>query len=164
MGQLVTDFRFLMASPYSSQVRLTSPEGSSPFFEEKPWTVCGQDSNVGQDAHGAHAPGYWLLAGPSLSTPYSKGFPRAAIGPTDGPAFALLALMGRRSVFSSISLSYLWLAREEVSRHRARPMRGRPEVTCARPMKGRGDRHGERVDLGGRLASLLDASPYKTRG
>jgi hypothetical protein len=58
MGQLVTDFRFLMASPYSSQVRLTGPEGLLPFFEEKPWTVCSQDSNVGQDALGARAPGY----------------------------------------------------------------------------------------------------------
>jgi hypothetical protein len=50
MGQLVTDSRFLMASPYSSQVRSTGPEGSSPFFKEKPWTVRGQDSNVDQDA------------------------------------------------------------------------------------------------------------------
>jgi hypothetical protein len=47
MGPLVTNFRFLMASPYSSQVRSTGPEGSSPFFEEKTWTVRGQDSNVG---------------------------------------------------------------------------------------------------------------------
>jgi hypothetical protein len=39
MGQLVTDSRFLMASPYSSQVRLTGPEGSLPFFKEKPWIV-----------------------------------------------------------------------------------------------------------------------------
>jgi hypothetical protein len=36
MGLLVTDSRFLMASPYSSQARSTSPKGSSPFFEEKP--------------------------------------------------------------------------------------------------------------------------------
>jgi hypothetical protein len=58
MGQLVTDSGFLTASPYSSQVCSTGPEGSPPFFEEKPLTVRGQDSNVGQDAHGAHAPGY----------------------------------------------------------------------------------------------------------
>jgi hypothetical protein len=46
MGQLVTDFRFLTASPQSSQVCLTVPEGSSPFFEKKPWTMRGQDLNV----------------------------------------------------------------------------------------------------------------------
>jgi hypothetical protein len=58
MGQLVTDPRFLTASPSSSQVRLTSPKGSSPFFEEKPWTLHDQDLNVGQDALGARTPGY----------------------------------------------------------------------------------------------------------
>jgi hypothetical protein len=56
MGQLVTDSRFLTASPYSSQVRSTGPEGSSPFFKEKPWTMRGQDPNVDQDAQGAHVP------------------------------------------------------------------------------------------------------------
>jgi hypothetical protein len=69
MGQLVTDSKFLTASPYSSPVRSTSPEGSLSFFNEKPWTVRGQDSNVGQDALGAHVPEYWPLAGPSYSTP-----------------------------------------------------------------------------------------------
>jgi hypothetical protein len=49
MGRLVTDFIFLTASPYCSPVRSTGPEGSSPFFEEKPWTVRGQDLNVDQD-------------------------------------------------------------------------------------------------------------------
>ena len=39
VGQLVTDSRFLTAGPYSSQVRSTGPEGSLPFFEEKPWTA-----------------------------------------------------------------------------------------------------------------------------
>jgi hypothetical protein len=59
MGQLVTNSRFLMANSYSSQVRLTSPEGLSPFFEEKPWTVHGQDLNMGRDARDARTPGYW---------------------------------------------------------------------------------------------------------
>jgi hypothetical protein len=36
MGQLVTDFRFSTADPYSYKVRSTSPDGSLPFFEEKP--------------------------------------------------------------------------------------------------------------------------------
>jgi hypothetical protein len=58
MGQLVTDSRFLMASPYSSQVRSTGSEGSLPFFEEKPWTMRDQDSNMGQDALGTRAPWY----------------------------------------------------------------------------------------------------------
>jgi hypothetical protein len=59
MGQLVTNSRFLMANSYSSQVRLTGPEGSSPFFEEKPWTVHGQDLNMGRDARNARTPRYW---------------------------------------------------------------------------------------------------------
>jgi hypothetical protein len=36
MNQLVIDSRFLVASPYSSQVYSTGPKGSLPFFEEKP--------------------------------------------------------------------------------------------------------------------------------
>ena len=36
MGQLVTDSRFSVANPYSSQVRSTGPKGSLPFFEKKP--------------------------------------------------------------------------------------------------------------------------------
>ena len=75
MGQLVTDSRFLMASPYSSQIRSIDPKGSLPFFEEKPWTMLYQDLNVGRDAHDACAPGYWPLVGPSYSTPHSKGAP-----------------------------------------------------------------------------------------
>ena len=58
MGQLVTDSKFLMASPYSSLVRSTGPKGSLPFFEEKPWTVSYQDSNMGQDARDARVPRY----------------------------------------------------------------------------------------------------------
>ena len=75
MGQLVTNSRFLVANPYSSWVYSTGPKGSLPFFKEKPWTVLCQDSNVGQDAHVARAPGYQPLAGPSRSTPHSKGAP-----------------------------------------------------------------------------------------
>ena len=75
MGQLVTDSRFLAASPYSSQVRSIGPEGSLPFFKEKPWTMLCEDSNVGQDASDVRVPGYWPLAGPSCSTPHSKGVP-----------------------------------------------------------------------------------------
>jgi hypothetical protein len=36
VGQLVTDSRFSMADPFSYQVRSTGPDGSLPFFEEKP--------------------------------------------------------------------------------------------------------------------------------
>jgi hypothetical protein len=41
MGQLVIDSKFLMASPYSSQVCLIGPDGSLPFFEKNhgPCTV-----------------------------------------------------------------------------------------------------------------------------
>ena len=48
MGQLVTDLIFSMANPYSSRVRSTGPEGSLPFFEEKPWTrnVVGQPATL----------------------------------------------------------------------------------------------------------------------
>ena len=73
MGQLVIDSRFLTASPYSSRVRSIDPEGSLPFFEEKPWTVLCQDLNMGRDARDARAPGYRPLVGPSLTTPHSKG-------------------------------------------------------------------------------------------
>jgi hypothetical protein len=36
VGQLVTDSRFSMVDPFSYQVRSTGPEGSLPFFGEKP--------------------------------------------------------------------------------------------------------------------------------
>jgi hypothetical protein len=39
VGQLVTDSRFLMADPFSYQVRSTGPNGSLPFFGEKPWIM-----------------------------------------------------------------------------------------------------------------------------
>jgi hypothetical protein len=84
MGQLVTNSRFLTASPYISQVHLTGPKGSLLFSEENPWTVRNQDPNVSQDAHGAHVPGYRLLAGPSFSTPRSEGRPRAVVKPSIG--------------------------------------------------------------------------------
>ena len=73
MGQLVTDSKFLTASPYSSRIRLTGPKGSLPFFEEKPWIVLRPRLKLGRDARGSRAPRYWPLAGPSLSTPHSNG-------------------------------------------------------------------------------------------
>ena len=73
LGQLVTDSRFSVANLYSSQVRSTGPKGSLPFLKENHGLGTDQDSNVGQDAHGARAPGYWLLVGLSLFTPHSKG-------------------------------------------------------------------------------------------
>jgi hypothetical protein len=106
MGQLVTDSRFLMASPYSSRVHSTGPEGLSLFFEEKPWTVHCQDSNVGQDAHGTRAPGYWPLAGPSLTTPHSK-VPRGSCEPIDGPTFEPLGVNGLWERFQPHIPSYL---------------------------------------------------------
>jgi hypothetical protein len=39
MGQLVTNSRFSVANPYSSQIRSTGPNGSFLFFEEKQWIV-----------------------------------------------------------------------------------------------------------------------------
>jgi hypothetical protein len=93
MGQLVTDSRFLTASPYSFWVCLTGPEDASPFFEEKPRTVHCQDSNVGQDAHDDHAPGYWPLAGPSVTTSHSK-VPWGSCEPIDGPTFEPLGING----------------------------------------------------------------------
>jgi hypothetical protein len=38
-GQLVTDSKLSTAEPYSYQVRSTGPDGSLPFFEEKPWIM-----------------------------------------------------------------------------------------------------------------------------
>jgi hypothetical protein len=103
MGQLVTDSRFFTASPYSYQVRSTGPEGSLPFFEQKPWTMCDQDSNMGQDALGARAPWYWPLADPSFSTPRSKGAPEQLSNQSVGQPSNSRVLMGRRSIFSLLT-------------------------------------------------------------
>ena len=93
LGQLVTDSRFSAVNPYSSRVYSTGPEGSLPFFKEKPWIVSSRDSNMGRDARGAHAPGFWLLAGPSLSTLTLK-VPGAVVEPVGGPTLELLGLDG----------------------------------------------------------------------
>jgi hypothetical protein len=94
VDQLVTDSRLLATNPYSSWAHSTGPEGSLLSCEGKPWIMHCQDSNARWDAHGANAPRCWPLAGPSLSTPHSKGSPRAAIEPIDGPAYELLGLDG----------------------------------------------------------------------
>ena len=73
MGQLVTDSILLAANPYSSWVRSAGPKGSLPFLRKNHGLGTDQDSNVGWDARGARAPGYWPLVGPSLSIPCSKG-------------------------------------------------------------------------------------------
>jgi hypothetical protein len=39
LGQLVIDSKLSTADPYSYQVRSTSPDGSLPFFREKPGIV-----------------------------------------------------------------------------------------------------------------------------
>ena len=93
MGQLVTDSRFLAASPYSSWVRSTGPEGSLSFFKEKPWIVSGRDSNVGRDARGARAPGYWPLVGHPFP-PVTLKVPGAVVEPVGRPTFKLLGLDG----------------------------------------------------------------------
>jgi hypothetical protein len=64
----------------------------------------GQDPNMSQDAHGAHVPRYRLLAGPSFSTPRSKGRPRVVVEPSVGQPSNSWAFMGCSSVFSSVSL------------------------------------------------------------
>jgi hypothetical protein len=58
MGQLVIDFELLVTNLYSFWARSTGPEGSLPFYEEKPWGMLCQDSNVGRDAHGTRTPRY----------------------------------------------------------------------------------------------------------
>ena len=75
MGQLVTDSRLLVANPYSSRVRSTGPKGHCLSSKKNHGLGTDQDSNVGQDACDTHAPRYWPLVGPSLSTPRSKGAP-----------------------------------------------------------------------------------------
>jgi hypothetical protein len=84
MGQLVTDSRFLTASSYSSRTHSTGSKGSMPLFKEKPWAAYCEDLNVGRDAHGAHVPGYWPLADPSLSTPRSEGVLERLLNPLVG--------------------------------------------------------------------------------
>jgi hypothetical protein len=133
MGQLVTDSRFLTTSPYISQIRSTGLEGSSPFFEKKPWTVHGQDSSVGQDARGARTPEYWLLAGPSLITPHSKGAPEWLSNPLVGQPSNSWVLMGFTSVFSFVSLLLVAVRSPlgRTNRHLTRPLRERPGTACA---------------------------------
>ena len=48
---------------------------------------------MGQDTRGTRALGYWLLAGPSLSTLTLK-VPGAVVEPVGGPTFELLGLGG----------------------------------------------------------------------
>jgi hypothetical protein len=111
MGQLVTNSRFLMASPYSSRVRSTSPEGLSPLSEEKPWTVCGQDPNMNQDAQDAHVPRHQPLAGLYLSTPCSKSAPEWLSNPSVGQSLNSWTFMGRRSfpqLHTHLTCNGLW--------------------------------------------------------
>jgi hypothetical protein len=89
MGQLVTDSKFPVSSPYSSRGRSTGPEGSLPLCGKKPWTKLNRDLNVVWEARGTRAPGYRPLADPSHSTPHSW-WPEAAVEPTSGSAFELL--------------------------------------------------------------------------
>jgi hypothetical protein len=161
MGQLVTDSRFLTASSYSSWTRSTGSEGSMHLFKEKPWAAYCQDLNVGRDAHGAHVHEYWMLADPSLSTPCSKGVLERLSNPLVGQPSNSWAIMGRRSVFSSLSLltSAVCGPLGETNHYWAHISRGWPEVACARPMKGHGDGtrwvHGSRWAVGFFIRCLL---------
>jgi hypothetical protein len=76
--KLVTHSKFPMADPYSSRGRPTGPEGSLPSVEEYHEANVHQDSNLGQNALGANALGYWLLVCPFLAIPDSK-CPGAAV-------------------------------------------------------------------------------------
>jgi hypothetical protein len=54
----VTNSKFLRVDSYSSQGCPTGPEGSLPFLKEYHESDVHQDSNMGQNALGAHAPRY----------------------------------------------------------------------------------------------------------
>ena len=73
MAQLVTDSRFLKASPLV--LRSVQPVLRAHCLSSRKNHGLGtdQDTNMGRDARDARAPRYWLLVGPSLSTPHSKG-------------------------------------------------------------------------------------------
>jgi hypothetical protein len=72
-----------MADSYSSQGRPTGPEGSLPFIEEYHESDIHQDSNMGQNALGARALGYWPLVCPFFAIPDSKCL-EAVVEPTVG--------------------------------------------------------------------------------
>ena len=113
---------FSAVNPYSSWVRSTGPKGSLPFFKKNHGLGTDQDLNVGRDAYDAHAPGYWPLAGPSLSTPHFKKVPEAVVDPVGGPTFELLGLNGPWERFQLRILPYLW----RFSAHRM----GRTVIWC----------------------------------
>jgi hypothetical protein len=151
MGKLVTDSKFLTASTYSSRVRSTGPKGSSPFFEKKPWTVHCQDSNMGQDAHSARALGYWPLADSSLTTPHFK-VPWGSCEP----------IVGRRSIFSSVSLltsGGSWPIGAGRTVRPAHPSRERLRFCAHASRRGMMMRRGRCVDRGGWFASRF-TFPY----
>jgi hypothetical protein len=81
--KLVTHSKLSMADSYSSRGCSSSPEGSLPPVEEYHEFDIHQDSNVGWNAFGAHALGYWPLVCPFLAIPDSK-CPEAAVKPTVG--------------------------------------------------------------------------------
>jgi hypothetical protein len=70
--KLVTHPKLPMANSYSSQGHSTGPEGSLSSFKEYHESDIHQDSNMGQNALGAHALGYWPLACPFFAIPNSS--------------------------------------------------------------------------------------------
>ena len=93
MGQLVTDYRFSVVNPYSSRVHSTGPEGSLPFFEEKPWIVFSRDSNVARMPMTLVRPGTGHLPAYPFP-PLTLKVPGAVVEPIGGPTFRLLGLDG----------------------------------------------------------------------
>jgi hypothetical protein len=70
--KLVTHSKLPTANSYSSKGCPTGPEGSLPSFEEYHKSDVHQDSNMGQNALGIHALGYWLLVCPFFAIPNSS--------------------------------------------------------------------------------------------
>jgi hypothetical protein len=81
--KLMTYSELLMADSCSSRGRSISPEGSLPSIEEYHESDIHLDSNMGQNALGAHGLGDWPLVCPFLAIPNSK-CPGAPIEPTVG--------------------------------------------------------------------------------
>jgi hypothetical protein len=81
--KLVTHSKLPMADSYSSRGRPTGPKGSLPSVEEYHESDIHHDSNMGRNALGARALGYWPLVFRFYAIPDSK-CPEAAIKPTVG--------------------------------------------------------------------------------
>jgi hypothetical protein len=143
----VTNSKFSTADPYSYLVCSSGPDGSWPFFKENHGSCSSQDSDAGQDAHGARAPRCRPLGSPFVSIPHS-GVALGGCEPVGGPTFEPSDLNGPLGHFQPVSL--LTCGGFWAPFPRVRPLRGRALPWRAHTSRWDGAmRHGERGHYGG---------------